>query len=56
MTNILENAMLFFMWGGLVLSLIVTIQHLYGTTHRSYDPWMLPVFVAIILQIYGKKN
>jgi len=51
-----EKLMIFFIWCGLFLSLIITIQHLSGNTHRSYDPWLLPVFVAITLQMIGHKK
>jgi len=53
MENICDKLMIFFILGGLILSLIITISHLLGKTHRLYDPWLLPVFVAMILQIVG---
>jgi len=51
-----EKLMLFIVYAGLFVSLVITIQHLAGNTHKSYDPWLLPVFVAMVLQIAGHKN
>ena len=54
--EILEMIMVFIIIVGTLVSLIITVQHLCGKTHRSYDPWLLPVFAAMLLQILGNKR
>ena len=53
--SIIEKLMVAVIFIGLILSIIITFQHFNGHTHRSYDPWLLPVFVAMTLQIAGMK-
>jgi hypothetical protein len=36
---------------GIVVSAYITIQHTSGGTHPAYDNWLLPVFLAIALQL-----
>jgi hypothetical protein len=54
--KVIEKLMVFFIGGGFFLALIVTAQHLTGKTHRSYDPWLLPIYVAMLLQIASYKK
>ena len=54
--SIIEKLMVAVIFIGLILSVIITVQHLAGYTHRSYDPWLLPVFAAMTLQIVGMKQ
>ena len=54
--SIIEKLMVSVIFIGLILSIIITVQHLAGYTHRSYDPWLLPVFAAMTLQIAGMKR
>jgi hypothetical protein len=51
-----EKLMVAVIFIGLILSVIITVQHLTGQAHRSYDPWLLPVFAAMSLQIVGMKK
>jgi hypothetical protein len=52
----IEKLMVAVVFIGLILSIIITFQHFTGHTHRSYDPWLLPVFAAMTLQIAGMKR
>lgn len=54
--DLLEMIMVFIIVIGTIVSLIITIQHLCGKTHRSYDPWLLPVFGAMLLQMIGNRQ
>ena len=56
MESIIEKLMVAVVFVGLILSIIITFQHFTGHAHRSYDPWLLPVFVAMSLQIAGMKS
>jgi len=35
---------------GLLLSFVITFQHFAYGPHMAYDNWLLPVFLAILLQ------
>ncbi len=41
---------------GLFAASIITFQHMTGTVHRSYDNWLLPVFLAIALKMYEPSS
>lgn len=36
---------------GIVVSAYITFQHTTGGGHPSYDNWLLPVFLAVALQL-----
>lgn len=36
---------------GIVVSVYITVQHMMGGAHPAYDNWLLPVFIAIALQL-----
>jgi hypothetical protein len=52
----IEKLMVAVVFIGLILSIIITFQHFTGHTHRSYDPWLLPVFAAMTLQSSGMNR
>jgi hypothetical protein len=54
--NVAEKAMIAIIFSGTLVSLLITVQHLSGNLHRSYDPWLLPVFIAMTLQILSVKQ
>ncbi len=37
---------------GLLSATVITFQHLFKGPNRSYDNWLLPVFLAVALQLY----
>ena len=41
---------------GLFAASIITFQHMSGTHHRSYDNWLLPVFLAIGLKMFEPSS
>jgi hypothetical protein len=50
--DILEKAMVGVVAVGLILSLLITIRNVsQHHNYKIYDPWLLPVFLAIALQL-----
>ena len=41
---------------GIFAATLITIQHMSGTHHRSYDNWLLPVFLAIGLKMFEPSS
>ena len=40
---------------GLIAASVITFQHMMQGNHRAYDNWLLPVFLAVALQIYNGR-
>jgi hypothetical protein len=38
---------------GLLVSLFITVRHLVTGHHEAYDNWLLPVFMAVALQLWN---
>jgi len=51
-----EKVLAFAVLLGLAASLVVTVQHLTTGTERTYDNWLLPVFLAVALQLYTNQK
>ena len=40
---------------GLIAAFMITFQHMVNGNQRAYDNWLLPVFLAVALQIYNGR-
>lgn len=54
---ILDTILFVAVFLGLVTSILITVQHIFFGPHKTYDNWLLPVFIAVALQLWDiNKN
>jgi hypothetical protein len=51
-TTITEKVLAAAVFVGLAASIVITFKHLATGNERTYDNWLLPVFLAVALQLY----
>lgn len=50
--SVTEKVLAVAVFVGLAASIVITVRHLATGNERTYDNWLLPVFLAVALQLY----